>query len=85
MGQAIGEFLPLAVGVAISPIPIIAVILMLFSDRARANSLAFLIGWVVGISVVMAVLIAAASTQDLSTCNHRISRRGRSSSSVSSC
>lgn len=66
MGQAIGEFLPLAVGVAISPIPIIAVILMLFSDRARANSLAFLIGWVVGISVVMAILIAVASTQDLS-------------------
>ena len=34
MGQAIGESLPFAVGVAISPIPIIAVILMLLSRRA---------------------------------------------------
>jgi len=41
MGQTIGDILPLAVGVAISPIPIIAVILMLFSGRARANSFAF--------------------------------------------
>jgi hypothetical protein len=29
MGQAIGGSLPLAVGIAISPIPIIAVVLML--------------------------------------------------------
>ena len=67
MGQAIGEFLPLAVGVAISPIPVIAVILMLFSGRARQNSLAFMFGWVAGIIVAMAILIAIASTQDLST------------------
>jgi threonine/homoserine/homoserine lactone efflux protein len=67
MGQVIGEFLPLAVGVAISPIPVIAVILMLFSGRARQNSLAFLLGWIVGIVVAMSVLIGIASTQDLST------------------
>jgi hypothetical protein len=29
MGQAIGEILPLAIGVALSPIPIIAIVLML--------------------------------------------------------
>jgi hypothetical protein len=29
MGQAIGQVLPLAVGVALSPVPIIAVVLML--------------------------------------------------------
>ena len=29
MGQAIGDVLPLAIGVAISPVPIIAIILML--------------------------------------------------------
>lgn len=67
MGQAIGDLLPLAVGVAISPIPIIAVILMLFSDRARQNSLAFLAGWVLGIVGAMAILITVASTQDLAT------------------
>jgi hypothetical protein len=39
MGQTIGELLPLAVGVAIAPVPIIAVILMLFTPgRARTAS-----------------------------------------------
>jgi hypothetical protein len=34
MGSVIGEILPLALGIAISPIPIIAAILMLLSPRA---------------------------------------------------
>ena len=67
MGQVIGEFLPLALGVAISPVPVIAVILMLFSERAKQNSLAFLAGWVVGIVAAMTILIGVASTQDLSS------------------
>ena len=37
MGSVIGDILPQAIGVAISPVPIIAVILMLFSKRARSN------------------------------------------------
>ncbi len=49
MGAVIGHILPLAVGVAISPIPIIAAILMLLSPRARSTSVGFLIGWLVGI------------------------------------
>ena len=44
MGGAISEVLPFAIGVAISPVPIIAVILVLFSARARANGTMFLIG-----------------------------------------
>ena len=44
MGNVIGDILPLAIGVAISPVPIIAVILMLFSARARTNGPAFLRG-----------------------------------------
>lgn len=35
MGSVIGDILPSAVGVAISPVPIIAVILMLFTPRPR--------------------------------------------------
>jgi hypothetical protein len=35
-GSVIGDILPLAMGIAISPIPIIAVILMLLSPRAFA-------------------------------------------------
>ncbi|MEX1100922.1 MAG: GAP family protein [Actinomycetota bacterium] len=65
MTQAIGELLPLAIGVAISPVPVIAVILMLFSGRARANSLSFLLGWLIGIGGGCSVLVVIASTQDL--------------------
>ena len=41
-GKGISEILTYAVGVAISPVPIIAVNLMLFSRRA--NGLMFLLG-----------------------------------------
>ena len=58
MGQAIGQILGLAVGVAISPVPVIALILMLFSKRATSNSLAFLVGWLVGLTVVSIVVLA---------------------------
>ncbi len=52
MENALGSILPQAIGVAISPIPIIAVILMLFSKRARSNGTAFLVGWVLALVVV---------------------------------
>ncbi len=57
MGAAIGEILGNAVGVAISPVPIIAVILMLFTPKATANSLSFLLGWMLGLSVAGAVVL----------------------------
>ena len=50
MGQGISAVLTFAIGVAISPVPIIAVILMLFSQRARVNGPAFLVGWVVALA-----------------------------------
>ena len=58
MGQAIGDVLPFALGVAVSPIPVIAIILMLLSDRAGSNSAAFLGGWVAGVVAASAVLLA---------------------------
>jgi hypothetical protein len=69
MGGILGELLPLALGVAISPVPIIAVILMLLAPRARSTSLGFLIGWLAGIvvSVVVFLLLAGLlgdGTQD---------------------
>ncbi|KRA25370.1 hypothetical protein ASD65_13750 [Microbacterium sp. Root61] len=61
MGSVIGEILPLALGVAISPIPIIAAILMLLSPKARVTSVGFLIGWVVGIVVAVTVFTLLAA------------------------
>ena len=60
MGEAIGQSLPLAIGVALSPVPIIAVVLMLTTPRARANGPAFVLGWLVGLGVVGAIVLALA-------------------------
>jgi hypothetical protein len=49
---AIAESLPMAVGVALSPVPIAAVLIMLLTARARTNGPAFLVGWVLGIGAV---------------------------------
>ncbi len=67
MGPAISEILPLAVGVMISPLPIVAVILMLLSPRARANGPSFLLGWIVGLGVVSAVVYVIADSADVAT------------------
>jgi threonine/homoserine/homoserine lactone efflux protein len=61
MAEAIGQVLSLGVGVALSPIPIIAVVLMLGTRRGRVNGPAFLLGWVVGLAVVGAIVLVAAS------------------------
>ena len=52
MGSVIGQILGFAVGVAISPVPVIAVILMLFSKSAATNSVSFAAGWILGLCVV---------------------------------
>jgi threonine/homoserine/homoserine lactone efflux protein len=67
VGQAIGNFLPSAVGVAISPLPIVAVVLMLVSRRGRTNGPAFVAGWCVGLAVVGAIVLAVAGGADAST------------------
>jgi hypothetical protein len=60
MGAAIGQSLALAIGVALSPIPIIAVVLMLTTPRARTNGPVFVLGWLLGLGVVGAVVLALA-------------------------
>jgi threonine/homoserine/homoserine lactone efflux protein len=53
--------LPLALGIAISPIPIIAAILMLLSPKAKGTSVGFLVGWILGIVVAVVVFTLLAS------------------------
>jgi hypothetical protein len=64
MGTVIASILPLAIGVALSPLTIVAVILMLFSKNARGTSLGFLLGWILGLSVAsLAVVLLANPAQ----------------------
>ncbi len=64
LSHAIGGLLPSAIGVALSPIPIIAVILMLGTPRARSNGIAFALGWVAGLVVVSVVVLVVAHGAD---------------------
>jgi hypothetical protein len=69
VGAAIGEMLPLAIGIAISPLAIVAVILILTTPRARTNGPAFLGGWLLGLTavgVVALVVTDAAGSTDTS-------------------
>jgi hypothetical protein len=69
--RAFGEMLPFALVIALSPIPIAAVIAMLFSERAVGNGVAFLLGWVVGVAGGLALITALASTLDLGSSGAR--------------
>ena len=60
MGLAIAEVLTYAVAVSISLLSIIAVILMLFSARAKVNGPAFLVGWTLALAVVSSAAYALA-------------------------
>lgn len=66
MAEAIGQVLSLGVGVALSPIPISAVVLMLGTRRGRVNGPAFVLGWVVGLAAVGAIVLAVAGGADAS-------------------
>jgi threonine/homoserine/homoserine lactone efflux protein len=62
MGAVLGDLLPLAVGVAISPIPIVAAILIILSANAARAGTGFAIGWVLGIVVVTTVFVVLSGT-----------------------
>jgi threonine/homoserine/homoserine lactone efflux protein len=67
VGQAIGQSLPVAVGVALSPLPIVAVVLMLVTERGRVNGPAFIVGWWIGLAIVGAIVLSIAGGADASS------------------
>ncbi|WP_406172985.1 GAP family protein [Streptomyces sp. NBC_00996] len=58
MGQVLGDVLGFAAAVAVSPLPIIAMILVLATPRGRLNGLLFAAGWVLGLSALGGVVLA---------------------------
>jgi Sap-like sulfolipid-1-addressing protein len=67
MAAGIGAILSYAIGVAISPMSIIAVILMLFSAKARVNGPMLLAGWLVALTALFVLAYAAADAADAAT------------------
>ncbi|MEU1299629.1 GAP family protein [Streptomyces shenzhenensis] len=70
MGHAVGDVLGLAAGVAISPLPIVALILILATPRGRLNGPLFAFGWVLGLAALGAIMLAVGGTGGASTHKH---------------
>lgn len=66
MGDAIGQMLASAVGIAISPVPLITVVLMLATPRGRVNGTAFAASWVLCLGVVVTAVVLAGAGADAS-------------------
>ena len=67
LSEAIGDLLPSAVAVALSPIPIVAVVLVLGSTHARTSGPTFALGWVLGllsVSTVVVLLLSGGADAD---------------------
>jgi len=60
MGQAIGQILPLAVSAAISPVPIIASILLLMTPHGTSAGSAYVVGWLLGLIALGAIVLLVA-------------------------
>lgn len=61
LSDAIGDLLPSAVAVALSPIPIVAVVLVLGSRHARTAGPAFAAGWIAGLVAVATIVVLVLS------------------------
>lgn len=65
MAEALAGVLPIAVGILVVPLPIAAVILLLFSPQARANGLSFLAGWALGLAASGGLTLLVAGGGDV--------------------
>jgi hypothetical protein len=60
MDHAIARSLALAIGVAFSPVPIMAVVLMLTTARAKVNGSVFVLGWLFSLGIVGSIVLCIA-------------------------
>lgn len=58
------ELIPMALVIAISPLSIIPGILVLGTPRPKPTSIAFLIGWILGIAVITAAFVGTADVSN---------------------
>jgi threonine/homoserine/homoserine lactone efflux protein len=57
LGDVVGQYLGYAIGIAVSPVPIAALLLMLVTRKARTHAPLFLLGWILGIGIVGTVVL----------------------------
>ncbi|GAA2542051.1 GAP family protein [Mycolicibacterium diernhoferi] len=59
-GSVLAELIPLGMVIALSPLSIIPAVLALHTDRPRPTGLAFLAGWLLGLSALVSAFVAAS-------------------------
>lgn len=65
MASEFGDVFIAAIAAAISPVPIIAAILILFSDHSRRNGILYLLGWVIGMLICIGAVLLLPEDLDL--------------------
>ncbi len=64
--NALSISIPLALGIAASPGPIIAIMILLITPRAISNSYSFLLGWFIGLMLVGTIILQSPGLNDAS-------------------
>ena len=67
LSDAVGDLLPAAIAVALSPIPVVAVVVVLGAPRAQTAGPAFALGWIAGllaVSVIVVLVVGSGSDPD---------------------
>ena len=57
MLEALIKSFPMAMGIALSPAPILAIIMLLMTKRAKISAPLFLLGWIIGLQIVGVIII----------------------------
>ena len=75
MFEVLGDLLPIAVAIALSPFPVIAIVLVLSTPKAGVNGTAFALGWVAGLgaAATLVLLLAGGSDEPGSTAAQGVS------------
>ena len=71
LNDAIGDLLPSAIAVALSPIPIVAVVVVLGAPSARTAGPAFALGWIAGLLSVSVIVVLLLGAQAIPTATTR--------------
>ena len=64
LNDAIGGLLPSALAVALSPIPIVAIVLVLGAPNARMAGPALAVGWIAGLLSVSVIVVLLVGSGD---------------------
>jgi len=67
LNGVLGAIIPLAIAVTISPVPIIAAILLLLTRKPLPNGAAYLVGFTLGVGAVLGLLVWVAGSLNLSS------------------